>query len=294
MKFEIIGRYDPIPWIIRDKKEVDMIGTGDWHSLDRFGVNVPNMKAKDGTPLPMNDLQEKVYNKSQEICEEIGKVDVALLMGDLTEGTRRTYDVPISTSDTDMQVEAAYRFYKDTIYKYCKPDWTIVVMGSKPHILVGMGSNLDYQTALRVSKSTDTIFGYANAQVYIGEESERYLWEMKHNMSAGRGSRLRPLEQDFKDRVADEIFSLNGSLENVPDVTVHAHRHVPQIPLGIMEGRRWVLVTPPLKALDIYAQTRKATYKTSMGFMKIKQLKRWKIDGEYLPIIVDDRKIRKL
>jgi len=245
--FRNVTRYDPKFWILHKTKPVRILITGDWHALDKYGINPPCTVSKEGTPVSQSEIQKKVFNETQEICKKIGHVDIVFLMGDLAEGKQvKVFGTPLNDADTDIQVDAAFRFYEETIYKYCTPEYALVVMGTPYHVTVGIGGNLDYQIAERISRLTKTIFGYPNLTFYLGKD--KVQWNLQHRMSIARFNRMTPLEKTIRQWATIEINSLLGDFENIPDVIVRAHRHEAQIPIGIGEGRRWAIVSPPLKA----------------------------------------------
>lgn len=288
--FKIVNRYDPKPWIAHDTKPVDILVTGDWHALDKFGINPPHTASKEGTPVAQSKLQKKVFKETREICKGIGHVDVVLLMGDLAEGKQmKAFGIPLNDADTDVQVDSAFRFYEETVFKYCTPDYVIVVMGTPYHVTMGIGGNLDYQIAEKISRISKTIFGYPSLTFFLGRDKVR--WHAQHRMSFARVNRMMPLEKTVRQWATMEANSLTGNEQNIPDVIVRAHRHEAQIPIGIGEGRRWAMVSPPLKAVDVYADLMPYPVRSSVALMKVTQMERNFYPGKLYPIDTENKKV---
>jgi len=284
---KIKTRYDPIAWVKPEVKELKVLVTGDWHALDKYGVNPPNIHSMEGTPISQSDLQKKVFKETKKICEEIGHVDIAILMGDMAEGKQvKSQGVPLNDANTDTQVEAAFKFYEETIHKYNTPDVVVAVMGTPYHSSVGIGGNLDYQIALRIGTITNVIYGYPNLTMYVG--ADKVKWSLRHKISIAKVNRMMPLEQIVRLQARDEAESFDGDLNNLPDISIFAHRHEPQIPVPIGQGRRWAAVSPPLKAADIYAETMQTPVKNTVGLMTITQYGLGDFRGSFKQINVEE------
>ena len=288
---KIKTRYDAIPWIASKQESVKLLTTGDWHSLDKWGVCPPNFKTKEGTPLTQHPVQKKVFKESVKHCKEIGHVDVAILMGDMAEGKQaKSFGVPLMDADTDNQVNAAFEFYEQTVHKYCTPTIVLSIMGTPYHRAVGIGGDLDYQVSLRISTIDDVIFGQPNLNFLLGKDKVR--WNLQHTMSIARINRLMPFEKTFRLYARLESESWIGEFDRIPDIIVRAHRHDPQLPFGIGQGRRWAMTTPPLKVIDEYADI--MAYPVgpcSAGLMTVMQNGVGDFNGKYYPIEVETDKI---
>lgn len=288
---KIKTRYDPTPWIAPKQETIKLLTTGDWHTLDKWGICPPNFKTKEGTPLTQHPVQEIVYNECVEICKNIGHVNIAILMGDMAEGKQaKSFGVPLMDADTDNQVNAAFQFYEETIHKYCTPDIVLAVMGTPYHRAVGIGGDLDYQVALRISNIDDVIFGQPNLNFLLGKDKVR--WNLQHRISIARVNRMVPFEKTFRLYARQEAESWMGSFDRIPDIIVRAHRHDPQLPFGIGQGRRWAMTTPPLKVVDEYASI--MAYPVgpcSVGLMTVTQHGLGDFKGKYYPIKVESDKV---
>jgi len=283
---KIKTRYDSIPWIKSDSDTVKVLTTGDWHTLDKWGVCPPNFSTKEGTPLHQHKVQKKVYKKTIEICKKIGHVDIAILMGDLAEGKQaKAFGVPLMDADTDNQVNAAFYFYEDTIHEHCTPDIVLSIMGTPYHRAVGIGGDLDYQVSMRISQLDNIIFGQPNLNVLMGKDKVR--WNLQHRISIARVNRMMPFEKTYRLWARLESESWTGDFNKIPDMVVRAHRHDPQLPYGIGEGRRWAMATPPLKAVDEYADILRYPVKCSVGLMSVVQRGVGDFTGKYYPIKVE-------
>lgn len=283
---KIKTRYDPIPWIKTQQETVKLLTTGDWHSLDKWGVCPPSFSTKEGTPLKQHKVQKKVFNESVNICKKIGHVDVAILMGDLAEGKQtKAFGVPLMDADTDNQVEAAFQFYEETIHEHCTPDLVLSIMGTPYHRAVGIGGDLDYQVSVRIAQIDNVIFGQPNLNFLLGKD--RVRWNLQHRISIARINRMMPFEKTYRLWARLESESWTGDFKKIPDMAVRAHRHDPQLPYGIGEGRRWAMAVPPLKVVDEYADILLYPVKCSAGWMTVEQFGVGDFRGKYYPIKVE-------
>jgi len=288
--FKIVTRYDPTLWIASTQETPKLLGTGDWHTLDKWGVCPKDFKTKEGTPLTQHPVQKIVYDETIEICKKIGHVDVAFLMGDMAEGKQvSAYGVPLMDADTDNQVNAAFKFYEDTIYKYCTPTIVLAIMGTPYHRSVGIGGDLDYQIALRISTLSNVVFGQPNLNFLLGKDKVR--WNLQHRISIARVNRMMPFEKTYRQHARLESESWTGDFSRIPDMFVRAHRHDPQIPFGIGEGRRWAMATPPLKVVDEFADLLPYPVKCTAGLMTVKQIELGDFQGKYYPIKVESDEV---
>jgi len=278
-------------WVYSACDRLKFLVTADWHMLDQVGANPPNIRTKEGNLISQSNLQKLTFEGAQKICKDIGKTDGAIIDGDLAAGKDpKQYGIPLSDADTDNQVEAAYQFYKETIYKYCNPDYAFITMGTPYHVLVGIGGNLDYQIALRISELTPVLFGYPNLNVYLG--SDKLLWNIQHRMAVTKDP-MGPLVRTFETYARLEMESLAGSMENIPTVICRAHIHKPQLPAPIAGGKRWFLCAPPLKHLGIYEGLLPYPTKASIGLMEVIQEK-GSLQGKFYPIEIRKKEIEKI
>lgn len=283
---KIKTRYDSTPWIASTQETIKLLTTGDWHTLDKWGVCPPNFTTKEGHPITQHKVQKKVFKESVKTCKKIGHVDIAILMGDLAEGKQvKAFGVPLMDADTDNQVRAAFRFYEKTIYKHCTPEIVLVVMGTPYHRSVGIGGDLDYQVAVRISTLTNVIFGQPNLNFLLGKDKVR--WNLQHRISLARINRMMPFEKSYRQYARLESESWTGDFNKIPDMIVRSHRHDPQIPFGIGEGRRWAMTTPPLKVVDEYADLLPYPVKCTAGWMTVTQHGLGDFSGKYYPIKVE-------
>ncbi len=283
---KIKTRYDPIPWIGSTQESVKLLTTGDWHALDKWGICPPHFATKEGTPISQHRVQKKVYKQTVETCKKIGHVDVAILMGDMAEGKQvKAFGVPLMDADTDNQVEAAFQFYESTVHEHCTPDIVLIIMGTPYHRAVGIGGCLDYQVALRISTLDNVIFGQPNLTFLLGKDKVR--WNLRHRISITRVNRMMPFEKTYRIWARLESESWTGDFKKIPDMAVRAHRHDPQVPFGIGEGRRWAMAIPPLKVIDEYADLLPYPVKCSPGLMTVIQYGVGDFRGKYYPFKVE-------
>jgi len=284
---KIKTRYDSTPWIQSTKEAVKLLTTGDWHALDKWGICPPAFSTKEGTPLHPSKVQKKIYRETVKLCKKIGHVDVAILMGDMAEGKQsKAFGVPLMDADTDNQVEAAFQFYEATVHEHCTPDIVLAIMGTPYHRSVGIGGDLDYQVASKIAQLDNVIFGQPNLSFLLGKDKVR--WNLQHRVSIARVNRMMPLEKTYRFYNNLELMSWTGNPKRVPDMVVRAHRHDPQVPFPLGQGRRWAMVTPPLKVVDEYASVMAYPVgPTSAGLMTVKQYGLGDFAGKYYPIKVE-------
>jgi len=285
---EILTRYDQIPYLFKNMDEIDTLPTGDWHCGDKDGMNPPLSTSLDGTSLPQNKIQKRMYDGLVENLSKIGYIDLLILMGYLAEWKQlKAMGIPLNDSNTDTQVNMAFNLYKETFYEYCKPRKVLAVMGTPYHVMVGIGGNLDYQIADKISRISDVIFGYPNIQFYLGRT--KMLWDIQHRISIARVNRTMPIEKTFRQYYRQVMEDGTGE---VPNVIGRAHRHVLQEPMNLGKGvPRWGFVSPALKAQDVYTAQLPYPTEPTVGVMKITQKKN-NLISDYYPININRRKVK--
>lgn len=287
---ELVSKYNPISWFFSERDEVNGVVSGCWHVGDKYGSLPKNPITKEGTGVVGSRVQKRLYTELVESLKKIGQTELLILMGDLVEGKQlKVAGVPLNDSDTDTQVEWAYQLYEETFYKYCNPEKVIVVMGTPYHVLVGVGGNLDYQVADKISRISDVTFGYPALRFYLG--SKKLLWDVRHRISIASVNLLMPLEKTF--RAYYRILAEEDS--PIPDVICRGHNHsIVFEPTNVSSGknRRYALVSPCMKASDVYGETLPYPSTPKTGVMTIKQTDRlW---GEYHPFNIDLVKVKKV
>lgn len=265
----IIGRYDKTPWFYPDLDNVDGIISGDWHISDKYAAVPKNPATKEGVGIKPAKIQKYIREELKKILKEIGHVKLLILPGDLTEGVQKNIGGgQVIDTDADNQVEWTFQFYEETFYEYCNPEHVLITMGTPYHVMVGIGGNLDYQVASKISRISDVTFGYPNLQFYLG--AEKKLWDVRHRISIARVNQNMPLEKTF--RYFYRMQAENGN--RVPDVIGRAHNHsLVREPFNVSGGSvpRYAWVSPCLKSNDIYGQQLRYPGDTMVGVISFSQ-----------------------
>jgi len=265
----LISKYDPTPWLLSDEETVNGVITGDWHIGDKYAPLPEQPATKEGGGIKPSKTQKKIKKELINQLKKCEPIDLLIMMGDCIEGKQlRSFGVPVSDADTDTQVNWAYQFYEETFYEYLKPKQVIVIMGTPYHVMVGIGGNLDYQFAEKISRLGETIFGYPNLQFYLGKE--KLLWDLRHRISIARVNKLMPLEKTFRNFF--EMAATKG--QHIPKVIGRGHNHsisktVTDMSTGIEPW--YAFMSPTLKANDVYGQTLSYPDEPNLGFFTFKQ-----------------------
>ena len=287
---EIVTKYDPVPWFFGERDKVDGVVTSCGHVGDKYGVLPKNATTKEGGGATPNAVQKRLYSELVKTLKKIGTVPLLIIMGDTAEGKQlKVAGVPIQDSDTDTQGNWAAQLYEETFYEYCNPERVIMVMGTAYHVLVGIGGNLDFQVAEKISRISDVTFGYPNLRFLLG--SQKRLWDVRHRISVASVNLLMPLEKSFRSYY--RMLAEDGT--PIPDVICRSHNHgIVFEPTNVSSGknRRYALVSPCMKASDIYGETLPYPSSPKVGVMTISQGDR--LHGEYHPFDIDSVKVRKI
>jgi len=287
----IIGTYDARPHLYSTEKNVTGICTGDWHIADKYAPQPDQACTKEGQTIKPSWVQKEIKKGLIKYLKQIGHVNVLIVNGDVTEGKQlKSFGVPVSDSDTDTQVEWARQFYEETFYKYNTPDYVLVTMGTPYHVSVGIGGNLDYQFADKISNMSNVIFGYPNLGFYLGKE--KMLWDVRHRVSIAQVNKLMPMEKTFR-------MFYHECVENnteVPNVVGRSHNHSVAVePRNFSTGKNkfYGWHAPCLKASDIYGEQLSYPSSPQMGVLSFTQSGRV-LGGEYHCIELPSRKTQKI
>lgn len=265
----IFGRYDKIPWFYSDLDVVGGLISGDWHISDKYAATPKSPVTKEGVGIKPTKIQNYIREELVKILKNIGHVKLLILPGDLTEGVQKNIGGgQVIDTDADNQVEWTFQFYEETFYKYCNPEHVLIIIGTPYHVMVGIGGNLDYQVASKISRISDVTFGYPNLQFYLG--SDKKLWDIRHRISIATVNQNMPLEKTFR-----YFYRLQAENDNlVPDVIGRAHNHgLVREPFNVSGGKhpRYAWVGPCLKANDIYGQQLRYPGDAKVGVMTFTQ-----------------------
>jgi hypothetical protein len=246
----LITKAEKKPWFFFDQETMSILVTGDWHVGDKYGILPKNPVTKEGSGIRPSNTQKRIYSDLVKTLKTIGHVDLLLIMGDTCEGKQlSSFGVPLNDADTDNQVNWAAELYQETFYDINSPDKVISVMGTPYHVMVGIGGNLDYQVAQKISTMSETYFGYPNAQFYLGKG--KLLWDLQHRVSIASVNRLMPFEKTIR-TYAVNVANDGGE---VPDVIGRGHNHsICYDAINVSDGAipRIAFNNACLKADDIY------------------------------------------
>jgi len=288
---KIVGRYDPTPWLYSTEENIDGILTGDWHIGDKYAC-LPNQAcSKEGQTTEPSPVQKEIKRQLIDILKEIGPVKLLVINGDAIEGKQlKMFGIPISDSDTDTQVTWASQFYEETFLKYNKPEHVLVTMGTDYHVSTGIGGNLDYQFADKISRLSDVLFGYPNLRFYLG--AGKMVWDVRHRVSIAHVNRLMPMEKTFRAFYRD----CAENETEIPDVVGRSHNHSLAVePRNFSVGRKkfYGWHAPCLKASDVYGEQMSYPSTPQLGVLSFTQGGR-RLYGDYHDIDLTKKGIEKI
>ena len=239
--------------LFKDKEDIKILVTGDWHVGDRHGILPRKPTDITGGGVNPSPAQRSMHRQLTKALKEIGHVDLLLIMGDSCEGKQlKSFGVPLNDSDTDNQVNWAAELYMETFFDYCSPEKVLSIMGTPYHVMVGIGGNLDYQFTAKIAGMSDVIFGYPNAVFKLGKN--KLLWDLQHRVSIATVNRLMPYEKIIR-TYAQNVANDGGV---VPDVMGRAHNHgICYAAVNVSDGRipRIGFNAACLKGEDTYGAT---------------------------------------
>lgn len=276
----LITKGGKTPWFFSEENTVDALVTADFHVGDKYGSLPRNPVTKEGSGVRPSPIQRRMYRELVKTLKEIGHKKLLLILGDTCEGKQlSSFGVPLNDADTDNQVNWAAEFYQETFYDITQPEIVIVVMGTPYHVMVGIGGNLDFQFAQKISQMSNVYFGYPNARFYLGKE--KLLWDLRHRISIASVNRTMPLEKSFRMTAVNLIN--DGQM--VPDVMGTAHNHsICFEALNVSDGSvpRIAFNAPCLKADDVYGQSLPYPSTAKVGVTTMRQEGRRVTGQKYL------------
>ncbi len=264
--------------IFKDREDVSILVTGDWHVGDKHGVLPKKPTTKEGGGINPSPTQRSMHRQLTKTLKGVGHVDLLLIMGDTCEGKQlKSFGVPLNDSDTDNQVQWAAELYQETFFDLCSPEKVLSIMGTPYHVMTGVGGNLDYQFTSKIAQMSDVIFGYPTAVFKLG--AEKLLWDIQHRVSIANVNRLMPYEKIIR-TYAQNVANDGGT---VPDVIGRAHNHGICYPaVNVSDGRipRIAFNSACLKGEDTYGATLPYPSTAKVGVTTMTQRGR-NVTGEY-------------
>lgn len=288
---KIVSRYDKTPWLLSEEETCEGVISGDWHIGDKYAP-LPNQACtKEGQTVNPSKVQRKIKTDLIKQLKKVGEKELLIIPGDILEGKQLSaFGVPVSDSDTDTQVNWGLQFYEETFYKYTKPRYVLICMGTDYHASLGIGGNLDYQFADKIDELSEVVFGYPNLAFYLGKG--KLLWDVRHRVSIASVNRLMPIEKTYRYFYREEVEN-NGV---TPDVVGRAHNHSIVMPptnvsMGSVSKYGWH--SPCLKASDVYGEQLRYPSLPKLGFLTFLQVGE-RLYGDYYPLDVGVKGIQKI
>ena len=164
--------------------------------------------------ITANKIQEKLYSKWNEMCDEVGKVDGLFLLGDLCDGQNyKGRGIGITHSDIGWQVDLAYDLIKEI--DVARGNY-YGVQGSAYHVENGNG--LDWSVLKRLTQG-------AHSKFVFGDEVIQDIEDIKiHARHVTSYSKVPELRKNALKRDILEYLNEGQSMGKV-DLALRGHTH---------------------------------------------------------------------
>ena len=205
----------------------------DIHAGSKVSLMPPTVTEEDGTKHIHNPIQEKIYNKWVEMCDDVGKVDLCVVLGDSCDGfNRKSNGLGMWTTDLKLQADTAVNLLKMiNTKKYYG------VQGSFYHVGENMSSDAYVIDKLNGTFDDDMIIDIEKTRCYFRHwvSSTSSVWMYKPT------------------KVAREMILAHANMEQYGKINIFGFGHVHNF-VGVEYGHTYGFTAPCWKGRDGFAK----------------------------------------
>lgn len=187
-----------------------ILALADIHAGSLYGLTPPRFFVNKLRFPKLYRLQKEMWDSYLSILKKVGKVDVALILGDVIEGKgRKAGGTEHITTDLLEQADIAVE-----VLSHIKADKLFFTYGTSYHTVSGSGEDIDKVVADRLNSAIDS-------HLYLDVEGVTFDCRHHQESSSNPHGRLTPLS---KSKLWNNLQSIRKTAPN-SDVILRGHSH---------------------------------------------------------------------